>query len=355
MKNHDQETAKLNLGWRQAHHGVEAPGRPNFFQELLILSAPLSPKRMVSLFQASVIALAVLLLFSDGIHAKDISVAFWNVENMFDQYDDPQLDAEDILTPSQVSQKLAKDAEVIKYMNADIVGLMEVENHQILRELVARHLFKLGYHYFVLLEGRDTRGIDVAMVSKHPFLVRSFAIPNFSRGIMAARFNINDQPFYVLVNHWKSRRTGDDKQRIDAAKTVVQIVSNELKRYEGKDLPVIVGGDLNDDHTDKSVAILEQGGLTDTFKKQSAKERWTLGYYNNDTGNMELQGFDHILINKQASSSSFRWKKSAVVRPKFMINERFIRGKQFDMPLDDYKDRIGYSDHFPVMATFELK
>lgn len=298
-----------------------------------------------------------IILFACGNHvlAKDITVAFWNVENMFDAYDDPQLSSEDILTPSQVSQKLSKDAEVIKYMNADIIGLMEVENHQILRELVARHLFKLGYHYFILLEGKDTRGIDVAMVSKYPFLVRSFALPNFSRGVLAARFSIDGEPFYVVVNHWKSRLHGGENIRLSSAKTVVQIVSQELKRYEGKDVPVIVGGDLNDDHTNESIAILEKGGLINTFKRQSPKERWTLGYFNRDTDRMELYGFDHILINKQASSGTLKWKSSKVVRPRFMINERIIRGKQFALPLDDYKDRIGYSDHFPVMATFELK
>lgn len=295
------------------------------------------------------------LLTTTHLPAADFTVAFWNVENLFDEYDDPRLPAEDLLTSVQVRNKLENDARVIKHLDADVIGLMEVENHQVLRELVAKHLFSEGYYYFLLLEGADTRGIDTAIISKHPFLARSFAIPNFPRGILAARFTVGGDPLYVLVNHWKSRRGGGEDKRIDAAKTVVQIVNTEIKRYEGKQVSVIVGGDFNDDHDDRSIQILTSGGLVDTQANQTVRQRWTHGYFNNDTNSMDLLGFDQIHINATlANSPTIRWRKTEVIRPNFMINNRVIRGEAYDMPLDDYRDRIGYSDHFPVMATFQI-
>ncbi len=292
----------------------------------------------------------------DVISAQELKVCFWNVENMFDEYDDPQLDAEDILTKSQVDKKLANDARVILEMNPDIIGLMEVENHQILRELVSRHLFSKGYYYFLVLEGKDTRGIDVGIISKKPFLARSFAIPNFPRGVMSARFTHQGKPFYLLINHWKSQRDGGDNVRTISAETVLKIVNNEIRDYEGTEVPVIIGGDLNDDHGSDSILALEKGGLINTLGHLSVTQRYTHGYFNPDSEDMELLGYDHIFTNTQAgpAGKTLKWKESHVVRPGFMLNERVVRGKQYELPLDDYKDRIGYSDHFPVMATFSL-
>ncbi len=288
--------------------------------------------------------------------AGEMTVAFWNCENMFDAFDDPQLDAEDILTSAQVREKLEKDAKVLLALNADIVGLMEVENHVLLRELVSRHLAQAGYGYFMLLEGRDTRGIDVAIVSKKPFLARSFALPNFPRGVLAARFVEQGQPFYVLVNHWKSRREGQsdsEESRIKSAETVVQIVKQELTRYEGQAVPVIVGGDLNDTDDDRSLQILTQGGLINTLAPLAAADRWTIGNYDPDADDMRLEGFDHLLISSElAKGGKMQWKSTSVFRPSFMVNERIIKGKRFALPMDDYKDRIGYSDHWPVVGRF---
>lgn len=286
---------------------------------------------------------------------KELKVAFWNVENLFDTYDDPQLSAEDILSSKQLSSKLEKDAEIIKSLDADIIGLCEVENHQVLRELVKRHLAKLGYYYFILLEGRDTRGIDTAIISKRPFLARSFALPNFPRGVLAARFSIDGKPLYVLVNHWKSRRQGGEDVRIKSAKTLLQIVKQEIKYYEGMDVPVIAGGDLNDTDDNTSLKLLTDGGMVNLLKDLSPKERWTIGYYDNKADRMELLGFDHVLANKNLiDSKKFKVKNAKVVRPSKMVRDRVIRGKHYDLPLDDYKDRIGYSDHFPVMTTLEI-
>lgn len=288
--------------------------------------------------------------------ADEISVAFWNVENLFDQYDDPMLDAEDILSRSEVQKKLANDARVIEYLDADIVGLMEVENHQILRELVSRHLAKKGYYYFVVLEGKDTRGIDVGVIAKRPFLVRSFAIPGFPRGIMAARFTNEGEPFYVVINHWKSRRNGGEESRIKAAQTLAQIVTREIRNYEGKNVPVICGGDFNDNDEDRSLKILEdEAGLINPLKSLDPEKRWTLGHFDSDRGEMELVSFDHLLINQPAfKSSTMRFQSAEVVRPSFMLNRRTINGKRYELPLDDYKDRIGFSDHFPVKGRFVL-
>ncbi len=287
--------------------------------------------------------------------AEELTIAFWNVENLFDEYRNALTKDEQILRSDQVSLKLKNDARVINQLDADILGLAEVENLDLLRRLVDRHLSQRGYRHLVLIEGKDSRGIDVALLSRHPFLATMIEIPGFSRDILAARFSFKGEPFYVIVNHWKSRLQGGEQVRLRSAKTAAEYLENSIKRYEGKSVPVVLMGDFNDTPANKSLKYLEQQGLINTMLSIPREKRWTLGHYNRDSKKMELLCFDQILINPIAKSAvGIHWKKTSVVRPGYMINRRKISGINYDLPLDDYKDRIGYSDHFPVIATFEL-
>ncbi len=290
-----------------------------------------------------------------AVQAEELSVAFWNVENLFDEYRNALTKNEELLRSDQVSLKMKNDARVINQLDADIIGLAEVENLDLVRRLVDGYLSQRGYKHIALIEGKDTRGIDVALISRHPFLATTIDIPGFSRDILAARFSMKGQPFYVVVNHWKSRLQGGEKVRIRSAKVAADYVKKTVRQYEGKSVPVILLGDFNDTPADQSLKYLEQQGLTNTMLSISKAKRWTLGYYNRDSKKMELMCFDQIIINPEAKSGTIiRWKKTSVVRPSYMISRRKISGVNHALPLDDYKDRIGYSDHFPVIATFEL-
>ncbi len=142
--------------------------------------------------------------------AGEVRVAFWNVENLFDEYYDKRVPIADVFLPENVREKLQKDATIIRQLDADIVGLMEVENRGVLRELCQTYLADMGYKYFELSEESDARGIDVAMISRRPFLSHSVAVPSFYRGIFVSRFTFDGEPLYVIVNHWKSRFGGGE-------------------------------------------------------------------------------------------------------------------------------------------------
>ncbi len=290
------------------------------------------------------------------VQAEELTVAFWNVENLFDEYRNALTKDEELLRSDQVALKLKNDARVINHLDADIIALAEVENLDLVRRLADGYLSQRGYKHLALIEGKDTRGIDVAILSRHPFLATVVDIPRFSRDILAARFSIKGQPFYVVVNHWKSRLQGGEEVRVRSAKVAADYVRKTLRQYEGKSVPVILLGDFNDTPADDSMKYLQKQGMTNTMLTIPEEKRWTLGYYNRNSRKMELMCFDQILINSEAKSGSkIRWKKTAVVRPSYMISRRKINGVNHALPLDDYKDRIGYSDHFPVIATFEVQ
>ena len=297
----------------------------------------------------------VPLINCDIAQAEELRVAFWNVENLFDQYVDKRVPTSDVFLPEHVQEKLEKDATIIRQLDADIVGLMEVENRGLLRELCEKHLADMGYRYFELSEETDDRGIDVAIISRRPFLSYSFEVPDFYRGVLVSRFSIDGEPLYVIVNHWKSRFEGGEDLRMSCARVVSELVNHQIPVYEGKPVPIIIGGDLNDDDTDASVVYLEQHDMTNTLKSIPFKERWTLPYNNLDKQRVEYNGFDHIFINPQLQDQAgIEWDSSSVVRPEIMTHERRLYGTSYTWPDDDDRDHIGYSDHYPVMTTIRL-
>ncbi len=288
--------------------------------------------------------------------AQEVKIAFWNVENLFDEYRNALTKDEELLRSDQVIQKMKNDARVINQLDADIIGLAEVENIALVRRLVDGFLSRRGYTHLALFEGKDTRGIDVALLSKHPFLATSVDIPGFSRSLLAARFSLKGEPFYVIVNHWKSRLQGGEQVRLRCAQVAADYVKKSIRQYEGKSVPVILLGDFNDTPGDESLKYLQRQGLINTMLTIPKQNRWTLGYYNSSSRKMDLLCFDQIFISPEAKSGSkIRWKKTSVVRPGYMINRRQVGGVNLELPLDDYKDRIGYSDHFPVLAVFEIR
>ncbi|MCA9111292.1 MAG: hypothetical protein KDA52_15170, partial [Planctomycetaceae bacterium] len=162
-------------------------------------------------------------------------------------------------------------------------------------------------------------------------------------------------PLYVIVNHWKSRFEGGEDLRMSCARVVSDLVNHQIPVYEGKPVPIIIGGDLNDDDTDASVVYLEQHDMTNTLKSIPFKERWTLPYNNLDKQRVEYNGFDHIFINPQLQDQAgIEWDSSSVVRPEIMTHERRLYGTSYTWPDDDDRDHIGYSDHYPVMTTIRL-
>jgi len=298
------------------------------------------------------------LLFALPASAEELTIGFWNVENLLDEYDDPLLPYDEKASSSSVRERLGKDAEVIRSLNADILGLAEVENMALLRQLVSGYLSRSGYKYFTLIDGADPRGIDCAILSRFPCMVQTFDVPDFPRDLLVARFTTVGGPFYVIVNHWKSRR--DDARenlRLTCAKAAADCIQELIYATEGRPVPVVVVGDFNDDPTDESLKYLEKQGLRNTMTSISENLPWTHGHYDSEASTMNLHCFDQILINQQAvSGGAVEWKKSHVYRPSFMINDRrSFNGRKIPLPIDDYRDRIGYSDHFPVIATFEVK
>jgi endonuclease/exonuclease/phosphatase family metal-dependent hydrolase len=317
-------------------------------------------------FRPSVFLYFAIFLFlsSSPAHAEDVVVGFWNLENLFDDFADGGHPKQPIASAEELATRLANRARVIKDLNADVLGLTEVENRRVIRRLVEEPSIKdMGYKYFVLLDERDERGIDVALISKRPFLAQTFDIPNFYRGILVCRFVFGGEPVYVAVNHWKSRAiTGKQATaatRMECSKRLQELIAKDIPAIEPGRKPAIVAmGDLNDEDDDPSVAALEKAGMINVLRSIPTEKRWSLAFDNRDEKRVEKNHFDHLFISPELQTGAlvkYVEGSGEIMKQDYQIRRRRLYGEWVDWPADDYGKVIGYSDHFPVRMKLRIE
>ena len=185
--------------------------------------------------------------------ALGLRLVSWNVENLFDELDDPHRN--DQGTPSTTPRRLKQVADVIRAMNPDVLALQEIENRALLEEFNREHLPDLGYEA-VLFEGNDARGIDVALLTRLPVeSVTSYRHLRFADGLdgtMGFRRDLLrvklggafDADVYIV--HLKSQHGGDeaDVKRLAEAQEIARILGAELAA--DPDYRAVICGDFND-------------------------------------------------------------------------------------------------------------
>ena len=149
-------------------------------------------------------------------------------------------------------------AKVIADAGADIVIAEEIEGLKALRDFNNRQLkkFDAAYDHMISIRGRDTRDIDVALMTRGDRTIESIVShvddvgadgkPIFSRDALELLVHTGGQPILVIVNHLKSQGYGDPKKNDAKRKAQAQRVREiyEARRAAGFDR-IIVGGDLN--------------------------------------------------------------------------------------------------------------
>ncbi|MBU1138969.1 MAG: endonuclease/exonuclease/phosphatase family protein [Proteobacteria bacterium] len=266
--------------------------------------------------------------------------------------------------------------QAIRDTEADIICLQEVENKAILDDFHQFYLNRTGcahYGWRRCLEGNDTRGIDVAVMSRQRIKVTSHAEVTFGdldlfneelcqyglsegesifrRDCLEVTVMVGAKPLSIFVCHFKSMSGGREQTRCvreAEAEAVRQIITNSFPDPATGDWLIV--GDLNDYISEPGHGLgplFGDGFACNLLERLPEEERWT-HYY--PGGNAKHQ-IDYIL----ASPALAAWNPSAV--------PTVIRGGQpYRVPglaeLSRYP-RTGYdrpkaSDHCPVAITLEL-
>ncbi|SHG87949.1 endonuclease/exonuclease/phosphatase family protein [Winogradskyella jejuensis] len=335
------------------------------------------------------VLVALFLAFTVNAQEKKFkihTVAFYNLENLFDTINDPTKydEASPIMemaaaNRSEVYEKKVKGmARVLAEIgrgemsrNAPaIIGVCEIENRKVLEDLVNNPLL-LGKDYGIIhFDGPDARSIDVALLyqkalfqptnsSSHELKIfdDQTGKRKYTRDQLLVSGKLDGDDIHVIVNHWPSRSGGEARsrpKRVAAAKVTKRLVDS----LQSNDpyAKILIMGDLNDDPTNASVK--------DVLKAQANKKRVKLkGIYNPYENMFRKKGlgttayrdawslFDQIMVTApllEKDYSSFRFFKAGIYNKQYLTNPR---GRYEGYPFRSFADggyTGGFSDHFPV-------
>ena len=306
------------------------------------------------------------------------TIAFYNLENLFDIKDDKLTNDNDFLpistkkwTYKRYQNKLRKLGFAISsigFKETDkhpaIIGLAEVENDTVIKDLIAsKHLSECHYG-FVHYDSLDERGIDVALLydttcfkvtHSETFSVQLYneeGLPDYTRDILLVTGLLEEEEIHVIVNHWSSRREGANEteaKRLAASNKVIEII-NALKS-ENANSKIIVIGDFNDDPTNESIQHLIKN--QDLFNPMVSLFSYSRGSTSHD---YKWNLFDQIMFTKnffETIPNTFSYAEANIFDDDFL---KLFNGKYKGKPFRTYigkKYQGGYSDHFPVYATLQ--
>jgi predicted extracellular nuclease len=321
------------------------------------------------------ISFIVLFLVNTAIYAQDQPigiVAFYNVENLFDTEDDPNINDEEYMPEGgkewdteKYQNKLVNMSKVLATMTygADIIGLAEVENRRVLEDLVAMPTMAGKKYQIVHFDSPDYRGIDVALLYRsdkfQPFSTIKIPFSHDTnegfrtRDMLWVKGLYGGDTLNVVVSHWPSRRGGKQAERIMAA-TILRKHIDSVQNLNPA-AKIILMGDFNDDPTDKSIKkILRADNKENKLGKgdiyNASMKTFKQGY-----GTLMYKGmwnlFDQIMIsqsllkaNNKASNFFYAPDSFRVYAPEWM-RESDTGGPLRTFSYGVYKN--GFSDHYP--------
>jgi predicted extracellular nuclease len=312
-------------------------------------------------------------------------VAWWNLENLFDEENSPRRTEKlqrtigaDLAgwTPARRDRKVAQLASVIAQMNGgggpDLLGICEIENRFVVDLLVGALDARLpGRNYAVVhADTDDARGIDVAFVYD-PGLFEAPTDQVFFHVVMrrnATRelVQVNskthkNRTWSVFGNHWPSRSGGQFESAgyRDIAGETLSYFHQRALEVHGPNTPALAMGDFNDEPFDTSLvthalSARQRQRVVDADNPMFWNLSWSVigdptdgtFYFNNEPNLL-----DQFLVNKNMAKQDapIRAKAETVEILRFPGNftGKYKRPKPFG-GMGKPVDEDGFSDHFPI-------
>lgn len=309
---------------------------------------------------------------------------FYNVENLFDIYDDTLKNDNEFLpngirhwTDKRFKNKINNLYKTIVITGGwsppEIVGLCEVENYFVLNELVYNTPFSKFQYKIIHQDSPDERGIDVAMIynsQQFNVLNKKFIkinLPSHSnentRDILYVKGVVRKtDTLHIFINHWPSRRGGElqsEFKRIHVSQ-ILKLKTDSIFRTN-PEAKIILMGDFNDNATNKSLELLcENYGII----QYQSNELYNLSYdlLNQGKGTYKYQGiwllYDQFIVSGSLMNNNYKLfcEQMNICEFEFLFEEdETYSGRKPRRTYLGYKYNNGFSDHLPVFLDIYFK
>jgi hypothetical protein len=314
---------------------------------------------------------------------KDFSVAFYNVENLFDTIDNPHIRDNDHLPTSKVAwntkryrTKLEHLARVMSSIQPGgfptLFGLAEVENRQVVEDLIQQNSLQKAAYKIIHKDSPDERGIDVALLYRpsiyKPIKTRFIRLQfpsepdNPTRDILYSKGLVyGTDTVHVFVNHWVSRYGG--KEKTDALRRFTGHFLRMMADSIFNAVPlanIVIMGDLNDDPTDPS--LTNSLGALNPKPPFAKKQLFNLAYqpFQSGEGSLYYHGwnlFDQVIVSTAMVAGYNGIKtnglKEEIFKKPWMLFQP-KKGPAVPSRTAGRKYYGGYSDHLPVIVKMKV-
>jgi endonuclease/exonuclease/phosphatase family metal-dependent hydrolase len=146
---------------------------------------------------------------------------------------------------------IARGIDHIEQGAPDILGLVEVENAQVLEDLTQGALQKYGYRWSFFANNPGA-SLGIGVLSKFPLTqtrAHSFSdnAETTPRPIVEVWVQPQDTPLALFICHWKSKIGGDEATE-SLRRASARLVLRRLREIEPLGVPALIMGDLNENY-----------------------------------------------------------------------------------------------------------
>lgn len=281
-------------------------------------------------------------------------------------------------------QKLENEAKVISEMGRAytgtapvVVGLIEVENRQVVEDLVKEPALAKYDYGVVHYNSYDYRGIDVAFIyQKRRFTpskswkkeVKVFGDNGnreYTRDILVLTGFLDNEKVAFFLNHWPSRR-GGEAVSLPKRNAAAAILKKEMDSVRSLDpsTKLFAMGDFNDDPISPSLKnYLKAVGNPKDLNEENHYLNLMYPLYKKGVASLAYQDapnlFDQIIVSSNLYSPNNELRKdysvfkAEVFAPAYLVNKE---GNYKGYPFRSWNgDQFtgGYSDHFPAFVVLQ--
>jgi endonuclease/exonuclease/phosphatase family metal-dependent hydrolase len=316
---------------------------------------------------------------------KNLQVLFYNVENLFDPFDDT-LTADDEFTPAghkhwtwnRFNKKINGLYKVIaatgNWSPPGIIGFCEIENKWVLDRLFHETPLVKYQYRIIHQDSPDKRGIDVALAYREKYFrklstrfitVSSSRFDGYAtRDILYVKgiAGVSDT-LHLFINHWPSKYGGaaaTEKYRVMAANILKKTSDSIL--HENPGAKIIFMGDFNDTPTSLPLTIISNPYNKHTPVASTKLYNLAYPYQGIDKGTHKYKAawnmIDQFIVSGNLLNSQKGYKVHSntmkIFIPDYLLekDERYLGVK----PMRTYRGyhyHGGYSDHLPVLLELE--
>ena len=282
------------------------------------------------------------------------------------------------------NQKMANVSKVLSELgrqytndNPAIIGLVEVENRQVIADLIKQPALAKSNYGIVHHNSYDARGVDVALIyQKGRFVVTDHyekeikvfnddGYRSYTRGILVVKGLLDGEKYAFFVNHWPSRR-GGEAASLPKRNAAAAILKKEMDSVKSLDpsTKLFAMGDFNDDPISPSLKnYLKAVGNPKDLNEENHYLNLMYPLYKKGVASLAYQDapnlFDQIIVSSNLYSPNNELRKdysifkAEVFAPAYLVNKE---GNYKGYPFRSWNgDQFtgGYSDHFPAFVVLQ--